>query len=279
MGSPKPKKNMDIATLLGIALAVGCIVGGLVMEGGKLSDLAQVTAAIIVLGGTIGAVLVTTPLPVFSSAVRRLAGIVLSEAQPVAETLSVLVRCAEQARRSGLASLEDVGARISDPFLSKAINLAADGTDIREIEEMLRLDIAVGEERGENEAKVWENAAGYSPTIGIIGAVLGLIQVMKHLDKLDEVGRGIAVAFVATIYGVASANILFLPAAGKLRSRDRERVQLQEIIVEGVLGIVAGMNPKLMRIKLDAYLRGAVGSAAPREASGERFSAQTVPSP
>ena len=118
---------------------------------------------------------------------------------------------------------------------------------------MMELEIALEEHRGEAEAKVYEAAGGYAPTIGIIGAVLGLIQVMKHLANIDEVGRGIAVAFVATVYGVASANILFLPAGGKLRSRMHAAVQMRELMLEGVLGIAEGLNPKLIRIKLEAY--------------------------
>ena len=118
---------------------------------------------------------------------------------------------------------------------------------------MMETDITLGEQSGEAEAKVWESAGGYSPTIGIIGAVLGLIQVMKHLEDIKEVGRGIAVAFVATVYGVGAANIFFLPAAAKLRARLRQSTLLKEMTLEGIVGIVEGLNPTLIRLKLEGY--------------------------
>jgi chemotaxis protein MotA len=149
--------------------------------------------------------------------------------------------------------LEDEIASIPDPFLRKALNLAVDGADLQELRRMMELELSLEEQRGEAEARVYEAAGGYAPTIGIIGAVLGLIQVMKHLANIDEVGRGIAVAFVATVYGVASANIFFLPAGSKLRSRMHAAIQMRELMLEGVLGIAEGLNPKLIRIKLEAY--------------------------
>jgi chemotaxis protein MotA len=150
-------------------------------------------------------------------------------------------------------SLEQEADLIEDPFLRKALNLAVDGTDLQELRKMLELEIALGEHRAEEEARVFEAAGGYAPTIGIIGAVLGLIQVMKNLANIDEVGHGIAVAFVATVYGVGSANILFLPAANKIKARAHHEVQAKELMLEGVAGIVEGLNPKLIRSKLEAY--------------------------
>jgi chemotaxis protein MotA len=135
------------------------------------------------------------------------------------------------------------------------LSLAVDGTDLQELRRMMELDISLEEQRGEAEARVYEAAGGYAPTIGIIGAVLGLIQVMKHLANIDEVGHGIAVAFVATVYGVGAANLFFLPAGGKLRSRLQAAVEIRELMLEGVLGIAEGLNPKLIRIKLEAYAR------------------------
>ena len=242
-----------MATILGLVLAIGSILGGLILEGGSLRDVRQLTAAMIVLGGTLGAVMVATPLEVCKAAFQRLLSVLLHRAHPVAATLDSIVHFAERARRNGLASLEDEASNVDDPFLAKALNLAVDGTEIAEIRSMMLLDLQMEEERAEAIAKVWEAAAGYAPTIGIIGAVLGLIQVMKNLQNLDEVGRGIAVAFVATVYGVASANLLFLPAASKLRARDRRLFQMREMVVEGVVAIAEGMNPKLIRLKLEAF--------------------------
>ena len=169
------------------------------------------------------------------------------------ELLEKVVAYAQKARRSGLVSLEDDASAEPDPFLKKALNLAVDGTDLVELRIMMELDIDMAERRAEADAKVFEMAGGYAPTIGIIGAVMGLIQVMKHLENIDEVGRGIAVAFVATVYGVASANILFLPAGGKIKARAHRETELKELTLEGVVGIVEGMNPKLIRAKLGAY--------------------------
>jgi len=145
-----------------------------------------------------------------------------------------------------------------------------DGTDLDDIRKMMELEVVVEEHRGEDEAKVFEAAGGYAPTVGIIGAVLGLIQVMKHLENIDEVGRGIAVAFVATVYGVGSANLFLLPAANKLRSRVQRATQIRELMLEGVISIVEGLNPKLIRTKLEAYAREADQQQQPARPALER---------
>ena len=274
--SLRSKRTPDFATIAGLALAVGGILTGLVLEGGKMTDVSQTTAALIVLAGTFGAVLVTTPLPTFLAAVKRLGVVFFNENQPFAEMLAYLAHCADLARRNGLTSLEDEAVKVDDPFLKKALYLTSDGTDIQEIESMLRLDIDVREQRADAEARVWEAAGGYSPTIGIIGAVLGLIQVMKHLEQIDEVGRGIAVAFVATVYGVGVANILFLPIAAKIQARERERTEFQEMIIEGILSISSGMNPKLIQIKLEAFAKRRKAQVRER-ASAPPLEARTVP--
>ena len=164
-----------------------------------------------------------------------------------------MIQYATKARKQGIVSLETEAAAIEDPFLRKALSLAVDGTDLQELRKMMEIDIALSEHTAEAEAKVWDAAGGYAPTIGIIGAVMGLIQVMKHLEDIKEVGHGIAVAFVATVYGVGSANIFFLPAATKLRTRMHEASLRKDMILEGVIGIVEGLNPTLIRMKLDAY--------------------------
>ncbi len=205
--SPQPAgKPPDFATLAGIAIALTGIVGGLLLEKGSIQDVAQLTAAMIVLGGTFGAVLVTTPLPVVLRAFRSVRG-VFFEPRVSARLLIVSDPSGVSARKNGIVSLENEVDSLPDPFLRKAMGLAVDGADLQELRQMMEIDIAVMEQRGEEEAKVWESAGGYAPTIGIIGAVMGLIQVMKHLEDIKVVGHGIAVAFVATLYGVASANI------------------------------------------------------------------------
>ena len=175
-----------------------------------------------------------------------------------------MIGYANKARKNGLVSLEQDAERIQDPFFRRALNLAVDGTDLQDIRKMLELDISMEEHYGEAEVKVFESAGGYSPTIGIIGAVLGLIQVMKNLTNIEEVGHGIAVAFVATVYGVASANLLYLPAAAKMKAHIAAESLRKELIIEAVSGIVEGMNPKIVRMKLEVYARGNVTQKPPR---------------
>jgi chemotaxis protein MotA len=256
---PNPAKKAragarpDLASLAGIAVALTGIIGGLLLEKGSVQDVAQGTAAMIVLGGTLGAVLVTNPLDTVLRAFRGLGDVFFERASSAHETIEALIQFATKARKNGIVSLETDAASIADPFLKKALNLAVDGTDLQELRKMMDTDIELAEQRAEAEAKVWEAAGGYAPTIGIIGAVMGLIQVMKHLEDIKEVGHGIAVAFVATVYGVGSANIFFLPAANKLRARMRQASLMSEMILVGVVGIVEGLNPTLIRMKLEAF--------------------------
>jgi chemotaxis protein MotA len=260
-GSTRP----DLATLGGLVLALGGILTGLMMDGGKIKDVAQVSAAMIVLGGTLGAVMVTTPLAVLLRAAKRLGIVFFDRTKPFAATIDDIIGYAAQARKQGIVSLEQQAGTITDPFLRKALNLAVDGIDLSQIRSIMELEITLVEQDGEAEAKVFESAGGYAPTIGIIGAVLGLMQVMKNLANIDEVGRGIAVAFVATVYGVGSANIFFLPAAGKLRSRVQEEVRRREMMLEGVLSIVEGLNPKLISTKLEAYVQQRAAKAPSKQ--------------
>jgi chemotaxis protein MotA len=253
---PKSRPRPDFATIAGVLLALVGILGGLLLEGGKLKDIAQFTAALIVLGGTAGAVMVSTPMHVLKAAALTFKGIVMDRSEPLHGLMEELIDYATKARKQGLVSLEQQALAIEDPFLSKALNLAVDGTDIQEIRKMLELEIDLYQHCAEQEAKVFENAGGYAPTIGIIGAVLGLIQVMKNLANIDEVGHGIAVAFVATIYGVGAANLILLPAATKIKARARAETHRRELILEGVCSIVEGLNPKLVRQKLEAFTKG-----------------------
>jgi chemotaxis protein MotA len=248
-GGAKP----DMATIAGVILAIGGILGGLLLEGGKIRDVAQFTAGLIVLGGTLGAVLVSTPLQVVIGAARGFGGVLFDRSQPFDDLIEEMIVYATRARKQGLVSLEQQASEIQDPFFKKALTLAVDGTDIQEIRSMLELQMDLDQHHAEAEAKVFEMAGGYAPTVGIIGAVLGLIQVMKNLANIDEVGHGIAVSFVATVYGVAAANLLFLPAAAKIKARAHGEQQRKELILEGVCGIVEGLNPKLIRVKLDAF--------------------------
>jgi len=245
---------VDKATWGGVVVGVGGIVGGLLLEGGKLSQVLQPTAAMIVFGGTLGAVLIQFPLPVVGKAVRYLARVFFQPKQNAMGRVQELVKFANQARREGIVSLDNKLEEIREPFLKKSLMLAVDGTEPQELRNIMELELDHQAEQEDRIAQVFESAGGFSPTIGIIGAVMGLIQVMQHLDKIDEVGRGIAVAFVATIYGVGAANLFFLPSAGKLRTRIREEQIVREMTLEGVISILEGMNPRMLETRLHGFL-------------------------
>jgi chemotaxis protein MotA len=261
--------KFDFATALGLLLAFIGIIGGLLAENGELNDVLQATAALIVFGGTLGAVMVTTSMQRLKQAGRRVIELFLYSKPDPKVMMEDIIGYATQARRHGVVSLEDEADQIEDPFLRKSLNLAVDGTSTSEIRRMMELEIALKEQEAEHEAQVFEVAGGYAPTIGIIGAVMGLIQVMKTLNDLEQVGHGIAVAFVATLYGVGVANLVLLPAAGKLRARAAEETMMRELALEGVLGIIEGMNPKLIRLKLEAFLLSQPGSAKGKPSTGK----------
>lgn len=255
---------MDKASVGGVTLATLGVVGGLLLEGGRISQILQPTAAMIVFGGTAGAVLLQFPLPVVLEAVRSLARVFNEPVEDLEAGVQLLVRLANRARREGIVRLDSELESIHDGFLRKALMLAVDGTEPQDLRNIMELELDNQFERKERLHNVFESAGGFSPTIGIIGAVLGLIQVMQHLDKIDEVGRGIAVAFVATIYGVAAANLIFLPAAGKLRIRLREQQVQSEMMLEGVISILEGMNPRMLETKLRSFLAESQSNVEPK---------------
>ena len=245
---------MDKSTFAGLFLAFAGIVAGLLLEGGKLGQILQPTAAMIVFGGTLGAVMVQFPSKVVLQAARRVAHVFVEKTPDGQALIRELVTYSQKARKSGIVSLDADLNKITDPFLKKSLTLAVDGTEPEELRKMMELELDNQAEREEKIPQVFESAGGFAPTIGIIGAVLGLIQVMPHLDNISEVGKGIAVAFVATIYGVGSANLLFLPSAGKLKIRMREEQVLREMTLEGVVSILEGMNPRMLETRLQGFL-------------------------
>jgi chemotaxis protein MotA len=258
---------VDKATLVGLVLAIGGVLLGLMLEGGNLGQVLQPTAALIVFCGTLGAILIQYPLAVAVRAFRRLAQVFVEPAQNAQSTIELLVRYTNLARREGIISLDKELATIHEPFLHRALMLAVDGTDPEELRKIMELELDNKEEQEEKIPQLFESAGGFAPTIGIIGAVLGLIQVMQHLDKIDEVGKGIAVAFVATLYGVGAANLILLPAAGKLKIRIRDEHIIREMTLEGVVSILEGMNPRMLEAKLQGFLIEAQESAVVTEVS------------
>jgi len=245
---------MDKASFGGVILAFAGILAGLLLEGGNLGQILQPTAAMIVFGGTLGAVLLQFPLHTVIEAFRRLMQVFFSPREQNLQLIETLVGFANKARRSGVVSLDANLQRIDEPFLRQALQLAVDGTEPNELRKIMSLSMDSRSEGEDRIPAVFESAGGFSPTIGILGAVLGLIQVMQHLDKIEEVGKGIAVAFVATIYGVGAANLFLLPAAGKLRIRVRDDHQRREMMLEGVISILEGINPRMLEVKLSGFL-------------------------
>lgn len=247
---------MDKSSFGGVILALGGILLGLTLEGGKVAQIMQPTAAMIVLGGTIGAVMLQFPLSTVLQAFGRLGSVFfVNDADPSAK-IGQMVAFANKARKEGVVSLDSEVQKITDPFLKKSLMLAVDGTEPQELRKMMELDLDNKAEHEEHLPKVFEAAGGFAPTVGIIGAVLGLIQVMQHLDDINEVGKGIAVAFVATIYGVGLANLFFLPSSGKIKSRIRDEQIAREMTLEGVISILEGMNPRMLETKLNGFLAG-----------------------
>jgi chemotaxis protein MotA len=244
---------MDKSSFAGIFIALGGIFLGLILEGGKFGQILQPTAALIVFGGTLGAVMLQFPIRVIIAAFLRLGHVFFDRSKDPKTLIAEIVLYANKARREGIVSLDTILDEVGDPFLKKSLMLAIDGTEPQEIRKLMELELDNQAEHEEHIPQVYESAGGFSPTVGIIGAVLGLIQVMQHLDDIGEVGRGIAVAFVATIYGVGAANLFFLPVAGKIKLRVRQEQIRREMILEGVISILEGMNPRMLETKLLAF--------------------------
>ena len=246
--------SIDKSTVAGIAIALTGVGLGLLMDGGKLAQVLQPTAALIVFGGTLGAVMVQFPLRIVIQAFVQLKDVFFASEPEPDSLVQNLLRYAYKARREGILSLDAELAKIQDRFLRESLMLAIDGVNATDLRKMMELQLDYEGETQDRIPRVFDAAGGFAPTIGIIGAVLGLIQVMQHLQDIDQVGRGIAVAFVATIYGVGSANLLFLPCAGKLRIRIRERQVIQEMTLEAVLSILEGVNPRALELQLNTYM-------------------------
>lgn len=245
---------MDKATLIGLILGIGAILGGQALEGGSIHSIIQVTAAIIVFGGTFGAVFVSFP---FDGVMDAFKGVKKALKEPVHDPHQIITQItnyANRARKEGILSLEKEIKNIEDPFLKKALTMAVDGIEPHAIREAMETELGYLDEHGKTSSKVFKAAGGYAPTIGILGAVLGLIHVMENLNDPSKLGSGIATAFVATVYGVGSANLLFLPIASKLELRHRHEMILKELTLEGVVAVSTGENPRLIEEKLNAFL-------------------------
>ncbi len=261
---------MQPGPLIGMGFALLCILLGNVLEGGHLGSIIGGPAALIVVGGTIGAVMVQYPISTLLAAVRAAGGTFKKPTVDGHKLIDEIVDYANRARRDGILGLEKIASSASDPYLAKALMMAIDGVDSTTLRETMEITIAQQEEHGEDAAKAFEAAGGYSPTVGIIGAVLGLIHVMSNLSDIAAVGEGIAGAFVATIYGVAVANIIFLPLGGRIKLRLREEITMKEMMLVGVLAIQEGMNPKLVRERLTEFVHSPAGAKPAGEPEAAR---------
>lgn len=244
---------MDLTSIIGLVLGIAAVVGGQVLEGGSLQAIIQPTAFIIVMGGTAGAVLLSFPDSHLMAAMKNLPGCFLGGKGNLKATIELLVNLALKARKEGILSLQSEIKGIEDPFLRKGLELMTDGTDPQLLRELLETELGFFEEEIAHSSKVWETAGGFTPTVGILGAVLGLIHVMENLQDPSKLGSGIAVAFVATVYGVGFANLVFIPLGNKIKFKNRSSIVAREMMIEGILSIQAGESPNFLREKLKVF--------------------------
>jgi chemotaxis protein MotA len=247
---------MDILSITGIFVGIGAILLGIVLDGGDISSLVNVPALIIVFGGTFGATLLQFPPTIFVRSMKMFLWVLISKEINLSEQIDKVVNWSHLARKEGLLGLENAISDENDPFIKKCLQLLIDGNDSDAIRDILDLDMYSKESMGLQAAGLYEAMGGYAPTIGILGAVMGLIHVMQNLTNPELLGQGIATAFVATIYGVGSANLIFLPVANKLKTHVLELTQAREMLIEGVISIADGENPRNIKLKLGGYLYG-----------------------
>ncbi|MCX6538837.1 MAG: flagellar motor protein [Acidobacteria bacterium] len=245
--------RIDVSSFIGVPLAIGLILIGQWYEGGSVLSLLQPTAAMIVFGGTFGAVMLSFSRNDIIRAFGALRTVFLWDGEAPSKTIDTILQYAYRARKDGILSLDSDLDKITDPFLEKAIHQLVDSNSPQTLRDVLEIESRGREDYDEIPAKVYEAAGGYAPTIGILGAVIGLIQVMQHLTDPTKLGQGIAVAFVATVYGVGSANLFFLPAATKLKMKARHEARRRELTLEGVLAIQEGLFPRMIQEKLYGF--------------------------
>ncbi|GFM49454.1 MULTISPECIES: flagellar motor protein [Pseudomonas] len=245
---------MDVLSLIGLILAFVAIIGGNFLEGGHLSALVNGPAALIVVGGTLGASLLQSSMGAFKRAMQIVGWILFPPRIDLAGGIDRVIAWSLTARKEGLLGLETVADTEPDNYSRKGLQLLVDGAEPEAIRSILEVDLITQETRDIQAAKVFESMGGYAPTVGIIGAVMGLIHVMGNLADPSQLGSGIAVAFVATIYGVAMANLILLPVANKLKAIAHRQARYREMLLEGLLSIAEGENPRSIELKLQGFM-------------------------
>ena len=256
---------MEISTIIGLALAACSVLGMVLLEHGSPAELIGIPAAVIVFGGTFAASFVQFPLSVMLSLPRLIMMTFHPYKGDLAELIEQLVSLADHARRDGLLSLEEAASQLDDQFLRKGIMLVVDGVDSKTVSTVMETDMALASERHHLGIGLLEAMGGYAPTMGILGTVMGLVNVLKNLASPEKLGALIASAFLATLYGIGSANLLWLPLAGKLTGKDDKEKLARELMMEGVLSIQGGESPRIVREKLDSFLAPAERGAEKKE--------------
>ncbi len=247
---------MDLATVIGLGIAIIGIIGGNILEGGDPMKLINLPGFFIVVLGSLGAVMISQPLSVMIGLPKFiLKAFFGAPAHNSAETVELFVQMADKARREGLLALEADIEKIHDPFTRKGVQLMIDGTDPELLREIMEIERESMKHRHEGNFAALEFMGGIAPTIGVLGAVMGLMGVMSHLDEPDHIGPGIATAFVATFYGVFTANVLWLPLANKLKNNSKHELHALDVVIEGLMSIQAGDNPRIVREKLEGFLQ------------------------
>ncbi|MCH9639734.1 MAG: flagellar motor protein [Betaproteobacteria bacterium] len=244
---------MDINSLAGISIALIAIIGGQVLEGGSINSLMQTAAFLIVVGGTFGAVLLQSPVKIFINGIKMGRWVIFPPVLSSQILIKQIISWSYISRKEGFLALESHAHKSPDPLVKKGLQLLADGSDVNKLREALEIEISALVSYQRQSAKIWEAAGGYAPTIGILGAVIGLIHVMENLSDPDLLGNGIAIAFVATVYGVGLANLVFLPIANKLKSIINANIVMHEVLVDGFVAIANCENPRLLENRLNGY--------------------------
>jgi chemotaxis protein MotA len=246
---------MDLSTIIGLVAAFGCVIIALYMDGGSIQELfAHASALILTIGGALGAAMLSFPLHATLSLPKLFVKAFVSSKENLEETIDNLVKMADKARRDGLLSLEEDAKKIEDEFMRKGVMLVVDGVDAQQVRAILESDSKLMGHRHGVGIGLLAAMGGYGPTLGIIGTVMGLINVLKQLSEPEKLGEAIGAAFLATLWGIMSANLLWLPIAAKLRSKSQEEMEVRALMTEGVLSLQAGENPRILREKLISFL-------------------------
>jgi chemotaxis protein MotA len=250
-----PRRRLDFSMLAGILIAVIATVAGIAATGVKLAYFVQPTGALIVLGGTLGVMFITTPFVSLVHSVRRVGGLLWSREIDRSELVDEIMTYVRTARTTGMLALDPIIPRVTNAFLAESLTLAMDVQQRAELQTALETKIRMREREGEHDAKILEVAGGFAPTIGVMGTVVGLIDILRQFSNLASVANGIGMAFVSTIYGLGLANLILLPAAGRIRARTAAEFEANELIMEGVMSLYDGLHPSLVRDRLISHLR------------------------